>query len=726
MRLLKKMISALLVVCMVISMVPMAAMATETESVQPVEGRVLMDAAVLNGQTSVWIDGVEYAVLSSGASCYVDLPAGTDPSSMVTYSYHIGNAADVHTQYPIGMQVWALKKNADGSFTPEKIEELENILQYSGSSIRITGNKGIRMITSLEKSKKNALASDGLAGYKLLEYGTVLSWASDLEGGNPLVLGPEYAKSNYAYKKGEADPVFKNTGDLMQYTNVLVGFTLDQCAADIAMRPYMILEDENGQQMTIYGGIVQRSIGYIAWQNRAVFNRGSAAYNYVWEIIRHVYAEVTFETNGGAEMESVFVPKGGTIEMPAAPTKDGYTFGGWYTDEALTQPFDFATVLNENLTLYAKWDPPVTRGQWIQMLVDAYGYPTNTVGGQVSYNDIADSQYRIAIETAVNYNILTPDGVETFRPDEYATREFAAVTAINAMGYQPTGTIDCVDVSEITDVAAVNQAVELGWLELEDGYFYPGRAISPEEAARILQCMEETFNSAVEDSEEEPDGIVLLDGVISKPGPFNWVQEGDKLIVPGGESIPSVGQIITFGTEKAIRVESVATSGGQTKITYSIPEMQEYLDYIELMGTAWMDFSQFVPAEGVTVTTNTAINTLGFADDWFDVPETSSDSVVLPTTTLSGSVPLGDDLEFGYSLELTIPSVSYKFDVDFDANPFNDEPAVNVKNAYVKLENDITVTLDIGAGVDTGDDSFEDTIFDDIWESDPIPLGRCL
>lgn len=355
MRLLKKMISALLVVCMVISMVPMAAMATETESVQPVEGRVLMDAAVLNGQTSVWIDGVEYAVLSSGASCYVDLPAGTDPSSMVTYSYHIGNAADVHTQYPIGMQVWALKKNADGSFTPEKIEELENILQYSGSSIRITGNKGIRMITSIEKSKKNALASDGLAGYKLLEYGTVLSWASDLEGGNPLVLGPEYAKSNYAYKKGEADPVFKNTGDLMQYTNVLVGFTLDQCAADIAMRPYMILEDENGQQMTIYGGIVQRSIGYIAWQNRAVFNRGSAAYNYVWEIIRHVYAEVTFETNGGAEMESVFVPKGGTIEMPAAPTKDGYTFGGWYTDEALMAAFDFTTTVNENLTLYAKW-----------------------------------------------------------------------------------------------------------------------------------------------------------------------------------------------------------------------------------------------------------------------------------------------------------------------------------------------------------------------------------
>lgn len=162
------------------------------------------------------------------------------------------------------MQVWALNRNADGSFTPEKVEALSNILQYSGSSIRITGNKGIRMITSMEQSKKNDLTSGGLAGYQLLEYGTVLSWTSDLAGGDSLVLGRDYARSNYAYKKGVADPVFAYSGNLMQYTNVLVGFTMDQCADDIAMRPYMILEKPDGSQMTIYGGTVHRSIGYIA------------------------------------------------------------------------------------------------------------------------------------------------------------------------------------------------------------------------------------------------------------------------------------------------------------------------------------------------------------------------------------------------------------------------------------------------------------------------------
>lgn len=353
MRSLKKMIGALLVACMVISMIPIAALATETGRAEGVEGRVIMDQSI--GQTSVWIDGIEYAVQSSGGSYYVDLAAGTEPHSMVTYNYHVGDAADVHTQYPIGMQVWALNRNDDGSYVPEKVEGLDNILQYSGSSIRVSGNKGIRMITSIERNKKNDLTSGGLAGYKLLEYGTVLAWASDLAGGDPLLLGTSYAKSNYAYKKDAADPVFAYAGNLMQYTNVLVGFTLDECKDDIAMRPYMILENDNGEQVTIYGGIVYRSVGYIALQNRAVFTAGSAAYNYVWEIIRHVYAEVTFETNGGTAMEATFVEKGTQIQMPTNPQRKGYTFEGWYTDAALTQEFDAAVLVNENMTLYAKW-----------------------------------------------------------------------------------------------------------------------------------------------------------------------------------------------------------------------------------------------------------------------------------------------------------------------------------------------------------------------------------
>ncbi len=261
---------------------------TERREVSYSGNRLDLTGTSLANQTTVWIDGVECSVIRKNGTSYVELPSD-NVTNLITYTYHVGDANDVHTQYPTGMQVWSLKKNDQGTYSATREEKLDNILQYSGSSIRITGKKGIRMITSLEKSKKNALTSGGLDGYKLLEYGTALAWVSDLKGGNPLVLGHSYIKSNYAYKKGVADPVFAYDGNLVQYTNVLVGFTNDQCKNDIAMRPYMILEDGDGRQITIYGGIVYRSIGYIAWQNRAALDPGTAAYEYVWDIIHHVY-----------------------------------------------------------------------------------------------------------------------------------------------------------------------------------------------------------------------------------------------------------------------------------------------------------------------------------------------------------------------------------------------------------------------------------------------------
>ena len=239
--------------------------------------------------SSVWIDGVEYPVTASGEG-YSVLLEEPDAVSMVVYLYNDPNAEDIHTQYPIGMRVWMLSF-ADNAYTATYVPEFDDLLQYYGTSIRITGNKGIRMITSLTKSNKSALTGNGLAGYKLLEYGTALCFASDLDGGLPMILGETYVRSNFAYKRDVADPVFSYEGDLMNYTNVLVGFSLDQCKDDIAMRPYIILEDAQGNPVTLYGGIVYRSIGYVALQNRNVFKPGSGSYDYVWEIIHHVYGD---------------------------------------------------------------------------------------------------------------------------------------------------------------------------------------------------------------------------------------------------------------------------------------------------------------------------------------------------------------------------------------------------------------------------------------------------
>ena len=245
----------------------------------------LDDNEDLAKETTVYVDGLPYEVKRDADGCYLELPEAEE-LLLVTYSYYEGDGQDVHTQYPTGMKVYLVK---DGKIT--HIPELDNLLQYSGSSIRITGKKGIRMITSIDKDKKTALTGKGLAGYTVVEYGTTLCFANEIPEGDGLILGRSYARSNYAYKRGVADPVFATTKDLVQYTNVLVGFSLDQCKDDIAMRPYIILKNANGEQFTIYGGTIYRSIGYIAYQNRSVFQPKTASYNFVWEIIHHVYGD---------------------------------------------------------------------------------------------------------------------------------------------------------------------------------------------------------------------------------------------------------------------------------------------------------------------------------------------------------------------------------------------------------------------------------------------------
>ncbi len=70
---------------------------------------------------------------------------------------------------------------------------------------------------------------------------------------------------------------------------------------------------------------------------------------------------VAFNSNGGSACDTKFVATAdGKLVKPADPTRDGYTFGGWYTDEACTRAYDFATPVTADLTLYAKWTKNAT------------------------------------------------------------------------------------------------------------------------------------------------------------------------------------------------------------------------------------------------------------------------------------------------------------------------------------------------------------------------------
>uniref|UniRef100_UPI00258049AD InlB B-repeat-containing protein n=1 Tax=Treponema sp. TaxID=166 RepID=UPI00258049AD len=64
---------------------------------------------------------------------------------------------------------------------------------------------------------------------------------------------------------------------------------------------------------------------------------------------------VTFETNGGSAVASQTIVDNGTATTPTEPTKEGYTFAGWYTDAGCTNSYDFLAAVTESITLYAKW-----------------------------------------------------------------------------------------------------------------------------------------------------------------------------------------------------------------------------------------------------------------------------------------------------------------------------------------------------------------------------------
>lgn len=70
---------------------------------------------------------------------------------------------------------------------------------------------------------------------------------------------------------------------------------------------------------------------------------------------------ISFNSNGGSACDTKFVATAdGKLVKPADPMREGYTFGGWYTDEACTQAYDFGTPVAADLTLYAKWTKNAT------------------------------------------------------------------------------------------------------------------------------------------------------------------------------------------------------------------------------------------------------------------------------------------------------------------------------------------------------------------------------
>ena len=66
---------------------------------------------------------------------------------------------------------------------------------------------------------------------------------------------------------------------------------------------------------------------------------------------------ITFDSKGGTDVAAQNQMYGELLEVPEAPTREGYAFTGWYTDSACFEQWNVETdVIQMDMTLYAGWE----------------------------------------------------------------------------------------------------------------------------------------------------------------------------------------------------------------------------------------------------------------------------------------------------------------------------------------------------------------------------------
>lgn len=125
------------------------------------------------------------------------------------------------------------------------------------------------------------------------------------------------------------------------------------CETEGAVVRYTTDGTEPTEKSAVYTGVIE--LAHSATIKAKAFHDGmiaseTAEFAYV---IKHT---VSFDSAGGSAVDAQEVEDGTCVQQPASPVKDGYTFAGWYADEALTSEFDFAAPITADTTIYAKWE----------------------------------------------------------------------------------------------------------------------------------------------------------------------------------------------------------------------------------------------------------------------------------------------------------------------------------------------------------------------------------
>lgn len=230
--------------------------------------------------STIYVDGIPYTPQVRNNRRIVTVPDGNAQAAVV-YRYNENGA-------PIGMYVWTLEYRNNAYAVTEQ-PDLADLLTYHGFSIRITGKAGIRFKTGISTDLRARLLGDGVNGYYLKEYGTlVMNNANRVS--YPMIKGGEKVISGLAYGTdaggSHQDSIYETVNGRYRYTSVLVGLPASQYKVEYAFRGYIILT-KDGRDITIYGPAMARSIYSLAEQvlNMGTYTQGSDADTFLRKLI---------------------------------------------------------------------------------------------------------------------------------------------------------------------------------------------------------------------------------------------------------------------------------------------------------------------------------------------------------------------------------------------------------------------------------------------------------
>ena len=224
-----------------------------------------------------------------------------------------------------------------------------------------------------------------------------------------------------------------------------------------------------------------------------------------------------YESNGGTAYKDERYSSGTKVTLDKTPTRESYTFTGWYADKALTQKITSVT-MNGDKTVYAGWEatgvPDKLNGD--DHFAYVIGYPDGKVHpkGNISraetatiffrllkadirdgnltadndFSDVSDGQWHNkAISTMAKLGIVKGRRADNFDPDASITRaEFAAICArFNTKPVENSGSFS--DISGHWAENEIERAAAFGWISgYPDGTFRPDARITRAEAMTMI------------------------------------------------------------------------------------------------------------------------------------------------------------------------------------------------------------------------------------------------